>query len=747
MACGCCRRKEKVVDEGPKNGMVPRSGRKCRDCLCCVFFIVYWIGMAVVAIVGIKSGKPMSLVYGHDYNGNLCGDGAFADKKFLAFPRLDDDMMDAATHVVSLTKMKFFGVCVSACPQMGQRTCTYDNSTCWMAAMETKNVFFRCVPIETQNSTVLDEKCIDPPTAQPNCTLDRFLTRKCSEVCKTKSVLSNVWEVQATSPNPLMDQLQGYLQVLMRFLNDMNAASGIILAVGGVGAMVFGIIWLIILQLFAGVVVALTCLLVMLALMLASLFCSVRADIIPASTLKGLSFLNAIDLTKYVPTADDSNKEQFKYAAIALWVVTGVVFLLLVAMQKRIRIAIAIIRESSRAIRKMPSLLLWPLLPTILFIVLVVYAVYVAACIMSSDDLKAAAKASVETAISTAMDTAKIASNITSSNVTVSAVDANATAESFNVAVSQVSNKTLQQILLVFHIFGFLWTNQLIQAISICTIAGAVAQYYWTAPDEHGKRKMESHVPVLRSLGFTLRFHLGSLCFGSFIIAFVQLLRLIMEYIDHNTKQLQQSNKMVKVALMGIKCCLWCFEKCLKFLSKNAYIIIAMKGSSFCSAAVEAFKIILSNLARVAVVNSISFFLLLLVKVTISLGAGMVVFVVLSHSDQLQLGELSPKPVTSALAPVLATCILAWLVASAFTNVYDGAIDTILVCFCEDTQMNGENASPFMSNELKHIMGGADSPNKHKVVQVSKRTSKAGNEEGGDKAPEGGGSAKVHAES
>jgi hypothetical protein len=37
-----------------------------------------------------------------------------------------------------------------------------------------------------------------------------------------------------------------------------------------------------------------------------------------------------------------------------------------------------------------------------------------------------------------------------------------------------------------------------------------------------------------------------------------------------------------------VKCCLWCCEKCLKFLNRNAYIEIAIYGKSFCRSAGDA---------------------------------------------------------------------------------------------------------------------------------------------------------------
>lgn len=215
-----------------------------------------------------------------------------------------------------------------------------------------------------------------------------------------------------------------------------------------------------------------------------------------------------------------------------------------------------------------------------------------------------------------------------------------------------------------------------------------------------------------------------------------------------STKQLQQSNRVVKVAFLVVRCCLWCFEKCLKFLSRNAYIVIAMQGKCFCAASVEAFKILLRNIARVAVVNSISFFMLFLVKTTITLTVGVVVFAVLSSSASATIPKelaILSGPVTSPMAPVLVACVLAWLVASAFANVYEAAIDTILLCFCEDTAMNGEAASEFMSDELRCIMGGGiHSGAKHTVIRVA---SAANGAEFNKEAPRGQSatpSSKVH---
>ena len=61
-----------------------------------------------------------------------------------------------------------------------------------------------------------------------------------------------------------------------------------------------------------------------------------------------------------------------------------------------------------------------------------------------------------------------------------------------------------------------------------------------------------------------------------------------------------------------VKCLMWCLEKVVKFVSKNAYIIIAMKGKSFCGATIDAFKLIFANIAQIGIISAIATLLLTL---------------------------------------------------------------------------------------------------------------------------------------
>ncbi|NXJ09403.1 CTL2 protein, partial [Odontophorus gujanensis] len=116
------------------------------------------------------------------------------------------------------------------------------------------------------------------------------------------------------------------------------------------------------------------------------------------------------------------------------------------------------------------------------------------------------------------------------------------------------------------------------------------------------------------------RYHTGSIAFGALILAIVQIIRVILEYLDHRLKGTE--NKVAKLVLCCLKCCFWCLEKFIKFLNRNAYIMIAIYGTNFCTSARNAFSLLMRNIIRVVVLDKVTDFLLFLGKLLIVGGVG-----------------------------------------------------------------------------------------------------------------------------
>lgn len=97
--------------------------------------------------------------------------------------------------------------------------------------------------------------------------------------------------------------------------------------------------------------------------------------------------------------------------------------------------------------------------------------------------------------------------------------------------------------------------------------------------------------------------HLGSVAKGSFILAVVWLIQVIFEYLASKIEGKAGTEGAVSFGIKCIRCCLACFEKCIRYLNRNAYTVIALKGIDFCPAALDVFGLIIRNPVRFAVVG------------------------------------------------------------------------------------------------------------------------------------------------
>ena len=126
--------------------------------------------------------------------------------------------------------------------------------------------------------------------------------------------------------------------------------------------------------------------------------------------------------------------------------------------------------------------------------------------------------------------------------------------------------------------------------------------------------------------------------------------------------------------------------------------MIAIEGKKFCRSAATAFLLIVKNGLRVAAINFVSAFVLLIAKILIT---GSVFFATWT-AIKWKAEELN---ITFTLVPALLVAIFAYIISKVFLGVYDMAIDTIFMCFLEDCDKNdgSEDKPYFMSDALQRI--------------------------------------------
>jgi len=246
-----------------------------------------------------------------------------------------------------------------------------------------------------------------------------------------------------------------------------------------------------------------------------------------------------------------------------------------------------------------------------------------------------------------------------------------------------------------------LWVMNFIIALGQMTLAGAFGSYYWAWE----KPKDIPAFPLTAAVWRSLRYHLGSIAFGAFIIAVIQFIRIMLEYLEYKLKDSQ--NRVAKFIIRCLKCCFWCLEKFMKFLNKNAYIMIAIRGRNFCFSAKDAFMLLMRNIVRVVVLDKVTDFLLFLSKALVTSIVFAMAFLWFKGSITYFDDYITRAELNYYLTPVILLTFATYILASAFFSVYSMAVDTLFLCFLEDLEMNDGSATKpyFMSKGMMSILG------------------------------------------
>jgi len=146
---------------------------------------------------------------------------------------------------------------------------------------------------------------------------------------------------------------------------------------------------------------------------------------------------------------------------------------------------------------------------------------------------------------------------------------------------------------------------------------------------------------------------------------------------------------------LGIQCCLKCFERFIKFLNKNAYIQVAIRGTPFCSSAKKAFWIILNNMATFGIITTLGSVIHSIGYIFIMAATLVVGYFLL----KLMHDEISP------VIPMIVYAFMSYIVGSLFMNVFGLAVDTSLQCilFAQEKCPDGDNN--YVPDELRKAIG------------------------------------------
>ena len=619
---------------------VPSNERKCTDVAFLLIFFFYWIGIIVVAVVAYDAGNPARLVYGSDYQGNICGDekGAKGSAPFVVFPRaeqdIDQNQLYLATSSVlgfdfDVFDVDFFSICQESCPKAGDFVCTYEaeddiaanlaarspetrediirgclnnpllntyglasacqseliQKGCWEQFFDNTAVLFRCFPeFEYSVELLADEsECLEAR----NYTVGSSIRTVC---VKFKEV-TKVTKVEPLDSNPLFDTFNSVNRVFETLYGDVIKAQNVILGCGLGIALITGLFYIGSLWCCVGVVVWLSIVACLSLLIAFTIYCYFKAGILNEDVISDVS--NAVDafiagttsvlnLPGFSPGSSGNNtvvdsgtelplalgisleyREEFEYGAYILTVFTSLLLLLVLGLASRINKAIQIFAEASRCVRNNLSLLVVPPIGVAFLMSIVLFWIITAAHVSTMG---------------------------TVSNFTLPL----GLSSQLNLTEFDFNNKvfgpfTYTTVFNVFLLFGALWSMSFTSGVAHMTMAHVVAKWYWSgSPSDY---RTAGRWALCSSVKTVFTKHLGSAAFGSLLISLIQLVRYIAAFIQHRFNKVQSQNRILRYLFMSLNCCLKCAETCVKFISKHAYVMTAMYGTSFCTSTKMVFSV------------------------------------------------------------------------------------------------------------------------------------------------------------
>ena len=338
-----------------------------------------------------------------------------------------------------------------------------------------------------------------------------------------------------------------------------------------------------------------------------------------------------------MPTYEDKDptKDYLAYGSYVLWALAGITCFLLLCCYNAVKLGIAVFEATSEFVRTNPQVFIMPMVSTI--VTAIWFVIWMGSAIF------------------------------------VFSVGTPEPREGFEF-LTEVKWSEATRYIFFYHVFGLFWINSFIVGCSQFVIGcSACLWYFEVSTDSKGKGTM------VRATKWLFRYHMGSIAFGSFVIAICQMLRFLFEYYRKKVQTLPET-KLVKALICATRYLLWLMEKCVKYISKNAYIQIALTCDNFCKAAWNSFALMLKHAHRFGFGASIgAIYMVFGCMVIAAATSGLGYLYLTMQGASLNISD--PIPPTVALA------LISGMIGMLFLSVISFSSDAILQSFLLDEEM------------------------------------------------------------
>jgi len=710
---GAAHEKEQFLqDSNPKD----LDARKCTDVFCLLIFGIFWMVLIAIWSIIFNLGDERKVFYGIDYEGNVCGTETsrvnLSTSPKIWYPRIAQDVAAQPETFASgfWWDIDLYGVCVEECPKFDPESGVPGSAVkvipdygwgvypdakapMWPVLLNTFDVANRCVPTKetTSRSLVL--------CTMPICTM---VHAPCSPLSGSLGIPEGAWEMTKEHPASLCgreinfaysvdieqpgstEYLEWMFYALTKFGETCNAIAdnwGTLLGFGVGLTLLLNFSWLVIFYCFARVAVWLSIFVMGLALALGAIFCFVKAGLIgraslavQAASYHNLTMSHAPGIAEwdtvsragqFLAPVEEDQAGAMAAAALVLLLLLLIFSILICCSCEAIEKCVLLIQMASLTLGRTSGLAIMPLFIVALQLLLLGATLFFLAVLPT--------------------------------------VDIAGTMEE-RIAFSSTSEWHIW-VAGAYLVTGAAWTYAFFTAVTLMTVAACVFYFYFvdkkSVPAAAYMEQYDDNqtdYPVVKHLGWVLRYHVGTLAFGSAVVTICVLIQMatsaIFTYLEKNSA----SNPFLKMISCCISCCLECFKRSIEFVNSYAYIYCFVENVGFCEGSLKTFNLMLKYPAQVAINTSVQRVLSTLLTLSTPLACSLVAF---SYFDFLAADAPARTSEGSYLLP-LAVFVIALFMTLAFAGVWEQVVQSLTVCVIHDVEsFNGR----FLRKEMVEAFG------------------------------------------
>ena len=124
----------------------------------------------------------------------------------------------------------------------------------------------------------------------------------------------------------------------------------------------------------------------------------------------------------------------------------------------------------------------------------------------------------------------------------------------------------------------------------------------------------------------------------------------------------------------------------LEIVTHYSYIYSAIKGDSFAESGRQVFGLVLKYTTLLASVSVMCTSVIFLCKMSICVAASFMYYMIISSMEQF--GATGANAITNPVISIIVCFLLSYAITTAFFNVFDISVDTILICYVTDIDEN-----------------------------------------------------------